>query len=133
MRSGRHRLPRSPGPALGSIKPLIGRVALDYDDSDLGASFYVGSWHTELDHTVVISWVANSARLLFAGRASPWHDPDPRRLLASRTFQHNGDVIVDFDDDIEQEADPATVFAHRPRTLDVPPAAPGAVARAANR
>ena len=113
--------PKIPGPALGPIEPLIGRVALDYEDPYLGYSFYVGSWHTELDHTVVINWVADSARLLFAGSASSWHDPDPRRLLARRTFRHNGDVIVHLDDDVEQEADPVTVFARQARTLDVPP------------
>jgi len=117
--------PRSRGPALGPIEPLIGRVALDYDDPDLGASFYIGSWHTHLDHTVVISWVAESAGLFLAGRASSWHDPDPRRLLARRTFRRDGDVIVDFDDDFEDDVepgvDPATVFPRRPRTLDVPP------------
>ena len=116
--------PKIPGPTHVSFKPLIGRVALDYDDPDLGSTFYIGYWYTELDHTVVINWVADSARLLFAGRASSWHDPDPRRLLATRRFQHNGDVIVDFDDDVEQEADPGIVFAHRSRTLDVP-SAPG--------
>ena len=107
------------------IEPLIGRVALDYNDADLGASFYVGSWHTPLDHTVVISWAAKSARLLFAGRASRWHDPDPRRLRARRTFQHRGEVIADFYDDVEPgEADPDTVFARQSRTLHVP-AVPG--------
>ncbi len=114
-------LPSSSGSALGPIKPLVGRVVLEYDDPDLGASYYVGSWHTELDHTVVISWTAKSAGLLFAGRNSSWHDPDPRRLLARRTFKHDGDVIVDFDDAIEEEADPETVFARQPRSLDVPP------------
>ncbi len=106
------------------IEPLIGRVALDYNDADLSASFYVGSWHTPLDHTVVISWAAKSARLLFAGRASRWHDPDPRRLRARRTFQHRGELIADFYDDVEPgEADPDTVFARQSRTLHVPPGA----------
>lgn len=114
--------PRTPGPTRGSIEPLIGRVALDYADADLGSSFYVGSWHTELDHAVVISWAAESAGLLFAGRDSSWNDPDPRRLLARRTFRHDGDVIFDFDNDIEDDADPETVFADRQRTLEVPPA-----------
>jgi hypothetical protein len=112
---------KSRGADIGSIEPLIGRVALDYDDPDLSASFYVGSWHTELDHTVVISWAAESAGLLFAGRDSSWHDPDPRRLLARRTFKHDGDVIVDFDNDIEAEAGQTTAFARQPRNLDIPP------------
>ena len=111
----------SRGSTPNSIEPLIGRVELDYDDPDLSASFYVGSWHTELDHTVVVSWAAEVAGLLFAGRDSSWHDPDPRRLLARRTFKHDGAVIVDFDDDIEEEADPETVFARQRRSLNVPP------------
>ncbi|MCY4104964.1 MAG: AAA family ATPase, partial [bacterium] len=116
--------PRIPGSARASIGPLTGRVALDYEDPDLGASFYVGDYYTELDQAVVISWIAKSARLLFAGRDSSWHDPDPRRRLAGRRFRHDGDVIVDFRDDVEPSADAATVFASRSRTLDVarPPA-----------
>ena len=113
--------PKIPGSARAPIRPLTGRVVLDYEDPDLGASFYVGSWYTELDHAVVISWTAPSARLLFTGRDSSWHDPDPRRLLAGRRFQHEGEVIVDFRDDVEPSADAATVFTPRTRSLAVAP------------
>ena len=124
--------PKIPGPALGPIKPLIGRVALDYDDSDLGASFYVGSWHTELDHTVVISWVANSARLLFADGPRP--GTIPIRAACSRAERFNTTVTSSLTSTMTSNRKPI----RRPCSpidpeLSTFPRRPGAVARAANR
>src|SRR5688572_4116029 len=50
---------------------LIGRVALDHPDVDLGVSFYVGPAHLPIgEASVAISWAARKASLFYKGRAA---------------------------------------------------------------
>ncbi|HCV22839.1 MAG TPA: hypothetical protein DGN59_05215 [Candidatus Latescibacteria bacterium] len=108
-------------PSARVIGPLIGRVGLDFDDPDLGASFYIGTYYQELsDGTVVVSWAAKVARLLFEGRASAWHNPDPGSLQARRNFEVEQQDLVAYFDELESGVDAATVFSVRREATSIP-------------
>lgn len=108
-------------PSKSVIGPIVGRVALDFNDPLLGTDFYIATWYLELnDGTVVVNWTSQVARLIFEGRASGWPDPDPTHLSARRAFEIQDGDLVAFADELETGADPARVFLGRQRGLEVP-------------
>lgn len=113
------------------IAPIVGRVALDDDDPDLGSgTFYIGSWHDDAQPpTVVVSWAAPVAQLFYKG---PTAD-DPRRSLVRgrRTFVNRHLDIDAFTDDLEPGV-PSDPFATATTGALSIPKAPG-VARPAAR
>ena len=118
--------------------PLVGRVALSTVDEDLGHSFYVGDRYTLLEEGItVVSWAADVARLFFAGRDAQVRGPEslhPRAVTARRSFKSRGDRLVDFEDDIEPDADVDSAFSGTTRLLvPDPPAAVPRTAPAAAR
>lgn len=106
------------------FQPMIGRVALDYDDMMLGRDYYIGPWYLEFDGVVALNWSSKSAELFFRGRGSSWHDPDPATLSGRRSFEVRGMDLTARSDDLEIGVDPGAVFAGRSWGIDVP-APPG--------
>lgn len=112
----------------GRIGPLIGRVALNPNDADLGQTFYIGYRHIVLDDATVLSWGADASRLFFEGRSAAARGPEsvqPRTVAARRSFQSSLDQLVNFEDDIEEdgtgtEPDPDVHFP-KAAPLVVPP------------
>lgn len=116
------KMPITPTPRR-LIAPLLGRVALSESDEDLGRGFYVGSCFTLLeDGVTVVNWAADVASLFFDGRGAANRGPEspqPRSVVGKRSFTALGDRLVDFEDDIESDVPPASVFVSAPR-LEVP-------------
>ena len=82
---------------------LVGRVALDSPDDDLGVSFYIGPAHQPIgEKSVAISWAARKASLFYKGRAAD--DELAKNVVATRTFVTQGRAITDFSDDVEPHA-----------------------------
>ena len=125
---GRQAAPSGTGRAFG---PLIGRVALDSGDGEL-TDFYVAPRHVDYDRALFVSWAAPLAGLFFDG--PDWDParvpdrafaPDPRSLLARRSFAARGDDIAAFADDLEPDTDRSSVFRRdaEPATILPPPPA----------
>lgn len=122
----------------GPIGPLIGRVALNPHDEDLGQTFYVGHRYIELDEaTTVLSWGAGAARLFFEGRSATVVSTEmvqPQTVTARRSFQSSVDRLVDFEDDLEKtapgrEPDPDVPFPKAaPLEIPLPPTRPSRAA-----
>lgn len=102
------------------VAPLIGRVALDGDDDNLGDGFYVGWWHQEWDGIQVVSWVAPVARLFYDGPRAAY--PLAEDVTARRTFSPRGLDIVDLVDDIDRPSVERPFAKRARRRLDVPAA-----------
>jgi hypothetical protein len=112
------------GPKKGPpAKPLIGRIALDHEDSDLGESFYIGSGRLDVDGIQVIEWAAPMAQLFYKGPEANVDIAD--NLAARRTFTPRLDDIVDFEDAVEPGIAGAPFAAGASTTSKVgpPPAA----------
>lgn len=87
-----------PGPQHVPVGPVIGRVALDATDPDIGqADFYIGPWHRESGSLVVFSWAADVANAFFMP-GSNRHDLCSH-VVATRTMNLSGDKVVGFVDD----------------------------------
>ena len=116
----------------GRIRPLIGRVALNPHDADLGQTFYIGYRYTVLDDATVLSWGAGASRLFFEGRSAAASSPEavqPRTVAARRSFRSSLDQLVDFEDDIEEDdagtgPDPAVHFPRAAPLVVAPPPTP---------
>ena len=104
-------------PYVGGVKkgpptqPLIGRVALNQADPDLGKSFYIGSGYLEAVGMVVVKWLAPMARLFYQGVDASVDIAD--HLIARRTFLQRLDDIVDFEDAVEPEVEGIPLIASR--------------------
>lgn len=111
------------------VSPLVGRVALDEDDPDLGTDFYIGAWRDERDGVQVVCWAAPVAQVFFEGR-----DADHElaaQTVARRSFEARDDDLIAFDDVIDvASADGQPVFQTKVAALRVP-APPKQVARPA--
>ncbi|MCY4629705.1 MAG: AAA family ATPase [bacterium] len=122
-------------PAIRRVcEPLIGRVALDIEDAELD-DFYITRAHVDDDSVLFVSYVAPLAGLFYDG--PNWDParvpdresaPDPRSLLARRTFEVRRDDITHFTDDPEPGVDRNSVFRRdaEPPTIPPPPAGPPA-------
>ena len=116
----------------GRIGPLIGRVALNPHDADLGQTFYIGYRYTVLDDATVLSWGAGASRLFFEGRSAAASSPEavqPRTVAARRSFRSSLDQLVDFEDDIEEDdavtgPDPGVHFPKAAPLVVAPPPTP---------
>lgn len=109
-----------PAPQDVPVGPVIGRVALDVVDPDIGrADFYIGPWHKEADTLVVFSWAAPVARTFF----DPVGDAYElcHRVLVTRTMSLRGEEIVDYVDDAARPDGIGDAFAAQ-RPLQVPQA-----------
>lgn len=85
-----------------ALSPLIGRVALEEGDPQLGRGFYVGPGNQEWDGVQVVNWAARVAALFFEGRDAK--DPAAKSVLGRRTFVVRGEDLAGFVDDLEAEA-----------------------------
>ena len=116
----------------GRIGPLLGRVALNPHDADLGQTFYIGYRYTVLGDATVLSWNAGASRLFFEGRSATASSPEavqPRTVTARRSFQSSLDQLVDFEDDIEEDGtgagpDPDVHFPKAAPLVVPPPPTP---------
>ena len=116
----------------GRIGPLIGRVALNPHDADLGQTFYIGYRYTVLDDATVLSWGAGASRLFFEGRSAAASSPEafqPHTVAARRSFRSSLDQLVDFEDDIEEDSadtgpDPDVHFPKAAPLVVPPPPTP---------
>ncbi|MDQ6613317.1 MAG: AAA family ATPase [Actinomycetota bacterium] len=113
--------PKVPAPRTASA--LVGRVAFDVDDEQLGRGFYIGCWYEEWPGVQVISWAAPVAELFYRGRAS--NDALAPNVIATRTFVARQLDLADFIDDVERDVSvDQHPFAHTGRPTLAVPAAP---------
>ena len=122
----------TPGAPRRVCRPLIGRVGLDTEDAELD-DFYIARAHVDDDSVLFVSYAGPLAGLFYDG--PDWDParvpdresaPDPRSLLARRTFAVRGNDIADFTDDLEPGADCCSVFRRdaEPPIIPPPPAGP---------
>ncbi len=81
------------------VRPVVGRVALDRDDPDLGRSFYIGPWRRELGQVQVVSWAASVASAFYQER--PSSETLDAGVVARRSFSTTDDDLTDFEDNLE--------------------------------
>ncbi|HEY8534574.1 MAG TPA: hypothetical protein VIL44_12040 [Micromonospora sp.] len=100
---------------------LVGRVALRRPNTEIldgHQDFYIGDRYAEFDGVYVFSWAAPVACTFFRGSR---HHELCDEVAAIRTFEHQGDDIVDFQEERIGDELPASPFRKRPLTI---PAAP---------
>lgn len=111
------------------VTSLIGRLALDEEDADLGWGFYVGGlsgaqWSHGDEDLLVVSWATPVAKLFFEGRKAS--DVAASHVVGRRTFERSADErdLVAYEDTIERGARAEEVFRARTASSAAVPAPP---------